>query len=104
MLGADDVQAMVHLRAALDWSCRQGALSWELRAATSFACMLQRQALGDDAWAILAPVYARFTKGFETPELRTARAPGGVDPKLTRDASLRTRASRGGPDGVRVSR
>jgi hypothetical protein len=34
--------------------------------------MLQRQGLGDDARAILAPVYARFTEGFETPDLQAA--------------------------------
>jgi predicted ATPase len=73
MPSGNDVQAAVHLRAALERSHRQDALAWELRAATSFARMLQRQGLSDDARAILAPVYERFTEGFETPDLRTAR-------------------------------
>src|SRR5258706_16414258 len=38
-----------HFRQALDWSCRQGALSWELRAATSLARLLQNQGRPADA-------------------------------------------------------
>lgn len=52
---------------ALALARRQGALAWELRAATSLA------ALVEDA-RILSPVYARFTQGFATRDLRKAAA------------------------------
>ena len=61
-------------RQALDWARRQGALTWELRAATSFARLLHEQGQSEDAEALLQPVYDRFTEGFETADLRTARA------------------------------
>ncbi|MET4023796.1 winged helix-turn-helix domain-containing protein [Bradyrhizobium sp. S3.2.12] len=61
-------------RQALDWARRQGALFWELRAAMSFARLLRDQDRSADAKALLGPVYARFTEGFDTADLRTARA------------------------------
>ena len=61
-------------RQALDWARRQGALTWELRAATSFARLLHEQGQPEDARALLQPVYDRFKEGFETADLRTARA------------------------------
>jgi predicted ATPase len=61
-------------RQALDLSGQQGALSWELRAASSLARLFQEQGLSADAAEALQPVYARFTEGFATPDLRAARA------------------------------
>jgi predicted ATPase len=63
-----------HFRQALDWARRQGALSWELRAATSFARLLRDQGRPADAMALLQPVYDRFTEGFHTVDLRAAKA------------------------------
>jgi predicted ATPase/DNA-binding winged helix-turn-helix (wHTH) protein len=63
-----------HFRQALDWARRQGALSWELRAATSLARLLRDQGRSADAWALLQPVYDRFTEGFDTADLRAAKA------------------------------
>ena len=63
-----------HFRQALDWACRQGALSWELRAATSLARLLRGQGRPADATALLQPVYDRFTEGFDTADLKTAKA------------------------------
>jgi hypothetical protein len=63
-----------HFRQALDWARRQGALSWELRAATSFARLLRDQGRPADAMALLQPVYDRFTEGFETVDLQAAKA------------------------------
>jgi predicted ATPase len=57
---------------ALDWARRQGALSWELRSATSLARLWRDQNRTRAAREILAPVYDRFTEGFETADLRTA--------------------------------
>jgi predicted ATPase/DNA-binding winged helix-turn-helix (wHTH) protein len=62
-----------HFRQALDWARRQGALSWELRAATSLARLLQNQDRPADAIACLQPVYDRFTEGFGTADLITAK-------------------------------
>lgn len=58
---------------SLDWARRQGALSLELRAATSLARSRLAQARHHDASALLAPVYGRFTEGFATSDLRAAK-------------------------------
>ena len=58
---------------ALDWARRQGALSWELRAATSLARLWGDQDRGNEANDLLAPLYARFTEGFETSDLEPPR-------------------------------
>jgi len=72
--GADAAAAAEdHFRKALDWARRQGALSWELRAATSLARMWQDRGLCRQARELLAPVYNRFTEGFETADLITAK-------------------------------
>jgi predicted ATPase/DNA-binding winged helix-turn-helix (wHTH) protein len=60
-------------RQALDWARRQGALSWELRAATSLARLRRDQGHLADALALLQPVYDRFTEGFETADLKAAK-------------------------------
>jgi predicted ATPase len=51
----------------------QGALSWELRAATSLARLLRSQGRPAGAFACLQPVYDRFTEGFGTADLIAAR-------------------------------
>ena len=58
---------------ALDYARRQGAKSWELRAATSLARLWQRGGRPADARALLAPVHAWFTEGHDTRDLLTAR-------------------------------
>jgi predicted ATPase len=63
-----------HFRQALDWAHRQGALSWELRAATSLARLLRDQDRSTEAIALLAPIYNRFTEGFDTADLKVAKA------------------------------
>jgi predicted ATPase len=52
----------------------QGALYWELRVAISLAGLRLVQHRPHDARQILEPVYNRFTEGFETADLRSARA------------------------------
>jgi predicted ATPase len=59
---------------ALDVSRRQGALSWELRAAMSLARLWRGQQRVDQARKLLGPVYRRFTEGFETADLVAAKA------------------------------
>ena len=61
-------------REALDWARRQGALSWELRAATSLARLLRDQGKVQQARELLAPVYGWFTEGFDTRDLKEAKA------------------------------
>jgi predicted ATPase len=63
-----------HFRQALDWARRQGALSWELRGATSLARLRRDQYRSTEGIALLAPIYNRFTEGFETADLKTAKA------------------------------
>jgi predicted ATPase len=61
-----------HFRQALDRARRQGALSWELRAAMSLARLLQdRDRIG--ARDLLASIYDCFTEGFGTADLITAK-------------------------------
>jgi predicted ATPase len=62
-----------HFRQALDWARQQGALSWELRAATSLARLLRNQGRLADATACLQAIYDRFTEGFGTADLITAK-------------------------------
>jgi predicted ATPase/DNA-binding winged helix-turn-helix (wHTH) protein len=61
-------------RQALDLARRQGALSWELRAATSLARLMRDHGRCADATACLQPVYDRVTEGFATVDLKTANA------------------------------
>jgi predicted ATPase len=61
------------LRRALDGAREQGALSWELRAATSLARSLRLQGRSSDAITCLRPIYDRFTEGFGTADLIAAK-------------------------------
>ena len=70
----DAAAAEDHYRQGLDWARCQGALSWELRCATSLARLWRDQARSKQARALLAPVYDRFTEGFDTADLKTAKA------------------------------
>lgn len=51
----------------------QSALAWELRSATALARLLSENGQRDQARDTLAPVYDRFTEGFETEDLRVAQ-------------------------------
>jgi hypothetical protein len=57
----------------LDLAHRQGALSWELRCATSLAQLKYEQGRSTEAREILEPVYGRFAEGFGTTDLVAAR-------------------------------
>ncbi len=59
---------------ALQISREQGAKSLELRAATSLSKLWFDQNKGQDARNLLTPVYGWFTEGFDTPDLKDARA------------------------------
>jgi predicted ATPase len=62
-----------YFRQALDEARPQGALSWELRAATSLAKLLRSRGRPADAIACLQPIYDRFTEGFGDGDLRAAK-------------------------------
>ena len=59
---------------ALDVARRQSAKSFELRAATSLARLWQQQGKRAEARGVLAPVYRWFTEGFDTADLKDAKA------------------------------
>jgi adenylate cyclase len=61
-------------RRAIDVATLQRAKSWQLRAATSLARLLAQEGRREEARAGLAAAYGWFTEGFETPDLRDARA------------------------------
>jgi predicted ATPase len=62
-----------HFLQALDVARRQGALYWELRCTTSLASLWHDQGRNQEALALLSAVYDRFTEGFETADLRSAK-------------------------------
>jgi predicted ATPase len=68
----DEAEACFHQ--ALRIAQRQSAKARELRAATSLATLWHRQGKSQDAYALLAPVYAWFTEGFDTADLQDAKA------------------------------
>ena len=59
---------------AIDITRRQSAKSLELRAATSLARLWQHQGKKEEARELLAPVYNWFTEGFDTADLKDAKA------------------------------
>jgi class 3 adenylate cyclase/predicted ATPase len=59
---------------AISIAQNQSAKSWELRAATSLARLWQQQGKRKEAYDLLAPVYGWFTEGFDTADLKDAKA------------------------------
>jgi tetratricopeptide (TPR) repeat protein len=67
-------QAQALFERALEIARAQQAPSFELRAATSLARLWRDQGHDSEARHLLAPVYGWFTEGFDTPDLRAAKA------------------------------
>ena len=63
-----------YFQRALAIARQQQAKSWELRAAMSLARLWRDQGKGQQARELLAPVYGWFTEGFDTRDLREAKA------------------------------
>jgi predicted ATPase len=61
-------------RRALDVARRQEARSLELRAATSLARLWDHQGQHTQARDLLAPIYDKFTEGFDTSDVKEAKA------------------------------
>jgi predicted ATPase len=70
----DATKAEEYFERALAVARKQQARSWELRAATSMARLWRDQGKRDEARELLAPVYGWFTEGFDTLDLREAKA------------------------------
>jgi len=67
-------KAKAHFARALAVAREQQAKSWELRAATSLATLLRDQGQHEGARELLAPVYGWFKEGFDTLDLKRAKA------------------------------
>jgi predicted ATPase len=67
-------EAEVCFKKALAVAQTQGARAWELRACTSLARLWRDQARRAEAHDLLAPVYGWFTEGFDTADLKDAKA------------------------------
>ncbi|HEV2718149.1 MAG TPA: hypothetical protein VGU64_22990, partial [Terriglobales bacterium] len=67
-------QAEAYFERALSVARAQQAKSWELRAAMSMARLWRGRAKRNEARDLLAPVYSGFTEGFDTHDLKEAKA------------------------------
>ena len=70
----DVAKAAEYFERGLAIAREQQAKSWELRAAMSLARLWRDQGKPDEARDILAPVYGWFTEGFDTLDLKQAKA------------------------------
>ena len=70
----DAAKAEAYFDRALAVARQQQAKSWELRAAMSMARLWRDQGKRDEARDLLAPVYSWFTEGFDTLDLKEAKA------------------------------
>jgi class 3 adenylate cyclase/predicted ATPase len=70
----DAAKAEAYFERALAVARHQQARSWELRAAMSMARMRRDQGKRDEARDLLTPVYNWFTEGFDTHDLKEAKA------------------------------
>ena len=70
----DAAKAQAYFQRALEVARQQQAKSWELRAAMSLARLWRDQGKVQQARELLAPVYGWFTKGFDTRDLKEAKA------------------------------
>jgi predicted ATPase len=70
----DELKAEKYYEHALTVARQQQAKSWELRAAMSLARLWRDQGKPQQARELLAPVYGWFTEGFDTRDLKEAKA------------------------------
>ena len=70
----DAAKAQAYFERALAVARQQQAKSWELRAAMSLARLWRDQGKPQQARELLAPVYGWFTEGFDTRDLKEAKA------------------------------
>jgi len=70
----NDAEAGDCFRRAIEVARKQSAKSWELRATTSLARLLAKQGKHAEARAMLGEIYGWFTEGFDTADLKDAKA------------------------------
>ena len=66
--------AEIDFRESLVLARSMNAKSWELRSAISLAGLLRDAGRRDEARAMLAEIYSWFTEGFDTADLKDAKA------------------------------
>jgi tetratricopeptide (TPR) repeat protein len=71
---SDPVAAETYLRRAIEIARRQDAKWWELRATVSLAHLLCETNRRDEGRQMLAEIYGWFTEGFDTADLKDAKA------------------------------
>ena len=71
---SDLAKAEANFKHALSIARQQQSKSWELRAAMSMARLWREQGKRNEARQLLAPVYGWFTEGFDTRDLKEAKA------------------------------
>jgi predicted ATPase len=67
-------QAEQSFRLAIEVARRQKAKSWELRVTLSLSRLLRASNRRDEARAMLSEIYNWFTEGFDTADLKDAKA------------------------------
>jgi predicted ATPase len=70
----DATKAEAHFERAVSIARQQDAKSWEPRAAMSMARLWRSQGKVQQARELLAPIYGWFTEGFDTLDLKEAKA------------------------------
>jgi predicted ATPase len=70
----DCIEVETCFRAALAVAREQGTRGFQVRAAVSLAHFLSGQGRRDQASELLAPLYGWFTEGFDTTDLKEAKA------------------------------
>jgi predicted ATPase len=73
-LKGDVFAAETAYRDSLSWAKTQQAKSLELRTTTGYARLMQSAGRQEEAVELLKPVYNWFTEGFDTRDLREAKA------------------------------
>jgi predicted ATPase len=73
-LEPDVAKAEAYFERAFAVARQQQAKSWELRSAMSMARLWRDQGKRDEARELIAPVYGWFTEGFDTRDLKEAKA------------------------------
>jgi predicted ATPase len=71
---SDAPEAQHCFQRAIEIARKQSAKAWELRATTSLARLLAKQGHRVEARTVLAEIYTWFTEGFDTADLKDAKA------------------------------
>ena len=74
LLSGAVIEADKWLHDAIAIAQNREAKSWELRATMSLARLLSKQGRRNEARAMLAEIYGWFTEGFDTADLKDAKA------------------------------